>query len=160
MSGIFCMLISIPVMAQELPPRPIVVTVSTVQNLSFGAFAVVSTGGSVIIDPTGSRSYLGNIILLSGGFDFSAALFFIEANSGTQISVLKGSGTGGTLTGDNGGTMTVEVGDSYPLSPFVINVDPPTNTTVTVGGTLFVGDLTSNPAGNYSGYFYVTFVQE
>lgn len=154
------MLISIPVMAQEFPPRPIVVTVSTAQSLNFGAFCITAAGGSVIIYPDGSRSVTGDVIPISLGFLFSTALFEIEANPGTTISILNGAGTEATLTGDTGETMTMQVGTSYPLSPFVINTVPPDVTQVTLGGTLFVGSMIANPPGNYSGTFVVTFVQE
>ncbi len=146
--------------AQELPPRPIVVTVNMAQSLSFGAFSITGTGGSVIIYSDGSRSSTGDIVLLSLGYSFSTAMFDIEANPGTIISILSGPGTEAVLSGDSGGTMTMQVGESSPASPFVISVAPPATTQVLVGGTLTVGDPITNPPGNYSGTFDVIFVQE
>ncbi|NSW95840.1 MAG: DUF4402 domain-containing protein, partial [Bacteroidales bacterium] len=46
--------------AQEPPPRPI--RIDLVQNLSFGAFYQGPSGGSITIDPTGTRSSTGDVI--------------------------------------------------------------------------------------------------
>lgn len=148
-------LLHISAHAQEMPPRPITITVSLIQNLSFGTFCPFSTGGSVIISSTGSRSATGNIILLSSSF--SAALFYIEANPGTLISILNGPDV--TLNGSNGGSMILHLGDSSPASPFVIPASTPIQT-VQIGGTLIAGSILSNPAGSYNGSFSITFIQE
>ncbi|NQU87024.1 MAG: DUF4402 domain-containing protein, partial [Mariniphaga sp.] len=143
---------------QEKPPRPITVTVNLSQNLSFGAFSQGNTGGSVIIYPNGSRSSTGDIILLNLGFSFSTALYDVVGNPGTIISILNGSNT--TLTGSNGGSMILTIGDSSPSSPFILTTIFPIATQVSIGGTLTVGNPLANPPGNYSGTFDVTFVQE
>jgi hypothetical protein len=142
--------------AQEPPPRPVEVTVS--QNLGFGAFAHGLSGGTVIINPAGSRSSTGDIILLNLGYTFSAALYRLVANPGTVISILNGSDI--TLTGSNGGSMVLHIGASDPVSPFVITTSPPLYTEMKVGGTLTVGNSASNPPGAYNGLFYITFIQE
>jgi hypothetical protein len=143
---------------QEPPPYPMTVTVSLTQNLSFGAFYQGGIGGSVIIASGGSRSSTGDIVLLNMGFTFSAGLYNIVANRGTLISVLNGADA--TLTGSNGGTLTVKIGNSSPLSPFIITTSPPSSTQMFVGATLIVGNPASNPAGNYTGTFNITFIQE
>ena len=143
--------------AQEPPPRPITVTV-TAQILSFGAFTLGAVGGTVAITAGGSRNATGDVILLGLGYPFSAALYQIVANPGTVISLLNGPDV--SLTGSNGGSMILHIGASSPASPFVTNAIPPLSNPLTIGGTLTVGNLVSNPAGNYTGTFDVTFVQE
>ena len=142
---------------QELPPRPIKVTVSLVQNLSFGAFYHIGTG-SVIIFPDGSRYSTGGVVLLSMGYSFNSGLYDVVANRGTLITILNGPDA--TLTGSNGGFLILHIGDSDPLSPFIVTTTPPAATQVRIGGTVIVGNAGANPPGNFSGTFDVTFVQE
>ena len=142
--------------AQEPPPRPVEVTV--VQNLGFGAFAQGAIGGSVIINSAGLRSSSGDIILLNLGYIFAAASYRLVANAGTVISILNGPNV--SLPGSNGGSMTLQIGASDPVSPFVIMTVPPAFTLMNVGGTLTVGNPGANPPGNYSGTFDITFIQE
>lgn len=144
--------------AQELPPRPISVTVNMSQNLSFGAFYHFSTGGTVTINSDGSRSATGDVVLLNLGFSYSTGLYDLVGNPGTLVSILKGPDA--VLSGSNGGSMTLKIGDADPVSPFIITTIPPSATQLRIGGTLIVGSPLSNPPGNYSGTFDITFVQE
>lgn len=147
------------VSAQEDPPRPIVVTVNSSQHLSFGAFSHGATGGTVTVNPDESRSSTGDIFLLNMGYVYSAALFDIQANPGTVISIVNGPDV--TLTGSNGGTLLLHIGTSLPASPFATTVPWPTVTQVRIGGTLTVsGNPLANPPGNYTGSYSVTFIQE
>jgi hypothetical protein len=154
---IFLFLICIPVSAQEMPPRPISVTVVTSQNLSFGNFAQGALGGTVSVSSSGTRSWTGNIVLLNGG-SVSPALFDVVANPGTLITIVNGSDV--SLNGSNGGTMMLHIGTSSTGSPFITTVARPTPTHVYIGGTLTVGNPGANPPGDYSGTFQVTFVQQ
>lgn len=143
---------------QELPPRPISVYVNPAQGLNFGAFYHGTAGGTVIIYPNGSRSVTGDVIQANMGIIYSPALFEIEANPGTLISILNGPDV--ILSGSNGGTMTLHIGSADPGSPLVTTALPPDRTLVSIGGTLTVGNSLANPPGNYSGTFSVTFIQE
>jgi hypothetical protein len=142
--------------AQEMPPRP--VSVYLVRSLSFGAFAPGNLGGTITISPDGARSSSGEIYFFNLGFVYYEAVFEIEGNAGTLISVLKGDDV--TLTGSSGGTMTMHLGDSYPSSPIILNTNAPDRTQYHLGGVLNVGNLLANPPGQYNGVFYVTFIQE
>jgi len=153
---LFMIFDGLPLQAQEMPPRPIAVYLE--QDLSFGAFYHGFTGGDVIIYPDGSRSATGDVVLVNLGFLYFEAVFRVDANPGTLVSVLFGSQS--ILTGSNGGFMTVEVGESYPVSPFICTAVPPDRTAVSVGGRLIVGNSLANPVGDYSGLFMVTFIQE
>ncbi len=138
---------------QEHPPRPISVTVSVIQNLNFGTFCHGNSGGTVIINPDGSRSSTGDVILLPG--TFSTGLYSVCGNAGTMITILNGPDA--ALTGSGGGTLILKIGDYDPPIPFILT--SPT-IQVRIGGTLMVGDPLLNPPGNYSGFFNVTFFQE
>lgn len=142
--------------AQPDPPRPI--TVTTTQDIAFGAFYHGSSGGDISITTTGSRSANGDIILLGLGYVYSAAWFDIVANEGTLINLVPITDI--TLTGSNGGTMTLHFGVPDPEPPFVTTAIPPATTQMKIGGTLSVLDPGSNPPGNYSGTFDLIFIQE
>jgi hypothetical protein len=142
----------------EAPPRPISVSVDLSQHLSFGAFYHGNIGGSVIIYPDGSRSSTGDVILLSMGFTFSTGILEVVGYPGTLVSILNGAPA--TLSGSNGGSMTINLGGYDPPSPFILTTIPPDATQVRVGGTLTVSNPLANPPGNYSGTYDVIFVQE
>jgi hypothetical protein len=153
-----CLLLShAKLKAQEFPPFPIKVSVNTSQGLNFGAFYLGPAGGNIIINPNGTRFVTGNIVEVSTGYNYSPALFEVESNPGTIISIL---GSNAVLTGSNGGTMTLQTGDSNPSSPFITTATPPVKTIVSLGGILSVNDPLSSPPGAYSGVFQVTFIQE
>ncbi len=144
--------------AQEDPPRPISLYVYPAQGLMFGAIVQGTTGGTVTVYPDGSRSSTGDVTLISLGITYSPALFGIEANPGTLISILNGPDA--TLTGSNGGTMILQIGSSDPVSPFVCTLPRPARNLVWIGGTLIVGTPLASPSGSYSGSFSITFMQE
>jgi hypothetical protein len=144
--------------SQTLPPVPFTIYTNPAQGLYFGAFFTGASGGTVIIYPDNTRSVTGTVIQASLGYSFSAAIFEVEAIAGTRVGIVNGPDV--TLTGSNGGSMTLHLGSSLPTSPFVCNVAPPSRTQVSIGGTLTVGNILSNPVGSYSGTFSVTFVQE
>lgn len=144
--------------AQQPPPRPINVYVNPAQGLIFGAFYQGVVGGTVILYPNGSRSSTGDIVLANLGYPFSAAIYQIDANVGTLITIMNGPNV--TLTGSNGGTLTLHIGTSLPTSPFVTTAVSPARTQVMIGGTLTVGSPLANPSGNYNGTYSVTFIQQ
>ncbi len=147
------------VTAQELPPRPIVVTPDPSWPLSFGAFTPGASGGTISVVPDGTaRTATGTVLPLNLGQSFSPAMFRIKANPGTVVSILTGSPS--TLNGSNGGTLSLQLDGTWPSSPLVTQLPYPQETTVLVGGTLTVGNIGTNPAGSYSGVVNVTFVQE
>jgi hypothetical protein len=143
--------------AQEPPPRPVVVTPMP-PGLGFGAFTQGAAGGTVTINSGGSRSSTGDVILLGLGIPFSTAEYQIVGNQGTVVSILNGPDV--SLPGSGGGSMILHLGNTSPLSPFVITTIPPAFTLLYIGGTLTVGSPAANPPGNYSGTFNITFIQE
>ncbi len=141
-----------------LPPRPIAIFTNPEQGLIFGTFFRGNTGGSVIIYPDGSRSVTGDIIQSNIGVPFSPAIFEVEANQGTIITILNGPDI--ILNGSNEGTVSLRLGNANTGSPFITSAQRPARTTVRIGGTLTVNGPLTSPSGAYSGVFYVTFIHQ
>jgi hypothetical protein len=142
----------------SLPPDPTAITVFTTQNLSFGAFSHGSSGGTVVVSNSGMRSVTGDVVPLNLGFNYFNAIFEVDTPLGSIISIMNGSDA--ILTGSNGGSMLLHIGNSDPPSPFVTVVPQPVRTQVNIGGTVTVGNASTNPPGTYTGVFYITFNQE
>ena len=142
----------------SLPGDPANLSVYTIQNISFGAFSHGSTGGTISIANNGTRTSTGDVIALNLGISYYNSIFEIESPAGTIISILNGPDA--TLTGSNGGSMSLHIGSSNPGSPFNNVVGPPGRTQINVGGTLTVGGAATAPPGSYTGTIYITFNQE
>ena len=69
----------------SIPGDPGALSVYTVQNMSFGAFSIGSTGGTVIISNNGSRSVTGDVVLLNLGTLFFQSIFNYSALSNSLI---------------------------------------------------------------------------
>jgi len=147
----------IPLLGIEKPPRPVTIFIDPAQGLSFGAFFQGTSGGTVIIYAAGSRSTTGSIIQANLGFSFSPAIFEVDAEPGTIVTI--SNGPDATLTGSNGGTMSMHIGSSSLGSPFIATAVSPARTQIRIGGTLTVGSSLANPPGNYNGTFSITFIQ-
>lgn len=143
------------VFAQEPPPRPVEIT-ATSQSLSFGTFTYALVTGTVTVTPAGSRSASG-VVLINIGTP-AAALFNVVGNAGTLVTIVNGPDV--VLTSPGGGTLTLHIGASDPVSPFVISTEYPNPTLLYIGGTLTVGNSVTSPPGTYSGTFDLTFSQD
>jgi len=139
--------------AQEPPPRPIIA--SKTQDLSFATFYQGGAGGTVTILANGTRIAGGSVILFGSGG--APAIFSIRANNGTVISFLKPTAT---LSDGSGHTLSLQISDTSPSTPFVTTNNWPTPTVVSMGGILTIGTPAANPPGNYSGTFAITFIKE
>jgi hypothetical protein len=147
------------VSGQEMPPKPITVTVSTLQHLNFGTFIQPGTAGSVTVDFSGVRTPGGDVIIPALSYNAheipTPALFAVTALPGTLITIQNGADV--LLNGSNSGHLSLKIGPASTGSPFIAQG---TTTLVYIGGTLTVGPMSSNPAGSYSGSFSVTFIQQ
>ncbi|MBK7883952.1 MAG: DUF4402 domain-containing protein [Chitinophagaceae bacterium] len=141
----------------SLPFDP-AISIYTTQNISFGAFSHGNAGGTISISNTGTRTATGSVTALNLGVQYFQAIFEIEAPVGTIISILNGPDV--ILSGSNGGTMLLQIGDSNPASPFSTVVSPPGRTPINIGGSISVGNSAANPPGSYNGVFYLIFNQE
>lgn len=144
--------------AQEQPPKPIQIFAMPGQGIIFGAFAQGSLGGTVTVSNSGARASTGDIVLLNIGPLYAPAIYEVEGNAGMVVSIMNGSSV--SLSGSNGGSITLNIGTSDVGSPFVLNTQSPARMLVHIGGTLVIGPPASNPPGNYSGTYQVTFIQE
>lgn len=144
------------VMAQEEPPRPL--EVNLYQHLSFGTFVLGYSGGIITILPDGSRSVTGDIIPLYTNTQYHPAIFEVLANPGVIINIANGPDV--LLNGSNGGHMLLHPDASLPASPFINATRPPFKTQIMIGGTITVGNALENPAGEYTGQFFITFIQQ
>ncbi|MFA7489520.1 MAG: DUF4402 domain-containing protein [Mariniphaga sp.] len=144
---------------QSPMPPPNRLQVYATQELSFGSFSTGSSGGTVIISPTGNRSVTGTVIefMLSVG---NSAIFEVRLIQGRMVHILLPTQATLTRVG-SGEIMTItDFTTDKPGNGFVTTAAHPFFNTVTVGATLHVGNISSNPPGNYSGTFPVTFIQE
>jgi hypothetical protein len=132
--------------------------VTTTQNLSFGAFSQGSSGGTITVSTSGTRTASGTVVPLNLGIQYFQAIFQVQDSTGTIVSILNGPDA--TLQGSNGGTMALHLSNSDPASPFISTIDPPGTTAISIGGTLTVGNADVTPPGNYTGTFYITFNNE
>ena len=146
------------VQSQPPPPKPISIYNNPSQGLIFGAFFQGTSGGTVVINHDGTRTITGTLVGANLGYPYSAAVFEVDANAGTMVSIMNGPNV--TLTGSNGGTITLQIGAASTGASFVTTAIPPSRTQVRIGGTLTVGTPASNPSGNYTGTFSVTFIQQ
>jgi hypothetical protein len=143
----FLMLINVPAKAQ--------ISTTVIQQLSFGTFCPVSAGGSINISPAGARSVTGDIITLNqNSAHYMQAVIEVEAPIGSRLAIVDANTQ---LKGSSGGAMTLHINGTYPVSPFTTTT---LKTTINVGGTLTISNLTANPSGKYSGPFYITFIME
>ena len=145
--------------AQQPFPPPLQLQVYTVQYLGFGSFYTGASGGTVQISPTGLRSTSGTVIGLTSGPGMQA-IFNVRLVPGRLVHISMSNSAILTRVGGYE-TMTVTgfVSDK-PGNSFVTTGGHPFINPVQIGATLYVGNLSSNPAGDYTGTFSVTFIQE
>lgn len=134
------------------------ITINNIQNFNFGTFYQGNTGGSIDISTSGTRSANGDIILMNSISSGAQAIFEIDAPKGAVISLLGISDA--TLTGSNGGTITLQVGAADLSNPFIVTTVSPALTRIQISGKLLVGDSKTSPPGIYQGTFSITFNQE
>lgn len=130
-------------------------TMTTVQDLSFGAF-VAGSGGTVTISPQAARTGSGDVVLMTSG-QFSqgrAASFDLSGSSNATYQITLPSDGSVTLTGSQGGSMSLSAFTSSPSGSGQLNLLG--TQTLYVGATLAVSS--NQAAGSYSGSFSVTAV--
>ena len=147
------------VFAQGSPfPPPREIRVFATQELGFGGFYTGIAGGNVIISHTGSRSATGTVVL-AGGLG-QPAIFIVELLPGRLVNIMIYPQTTTLSRIGGGGSMTMTIGPTDKGTSFVTSAGHPFRNPVQVGGILHVGNIVSNPAGEYTGTFNVTFIQE
>ena len=164
---LFCLLmisiiIVIPAMAQEKPPRPIKIIVNLARYLNFGTIIPTSvSGGTLHVDYDGTPTPNGDILLLHS-YLCTSLLFIVDAEPGVLINIIYPVpnpvlNNGGNHLQMHLGTPNVELQSGSNGSQFITKTQ---FTNIYIGGTLDIGPLATNPAGNYLGTFPVTFIQQ
>lgn len=123
------------------------------QDMQFGTFFPGISGGTVTISLTGVRSSTGSIVLLPGATPAPAIYEFYsqgKTNAYVQITSTPLNRMGG------GGQLPLSV----TYSPENFNISNGTTIRITVGGTITVGPLTSNPNGVYNGTLSITLISQ
>lgn len=153
------------IIAQTVPDFPQrSATVQATQSLNFGDFTLTSagsSGGTVIVDHQGQRSGTGDIVLLNISSSAHAAIFEYKLCPGRRVTISYPASI--NLTGDNGGTMKLNLGETSKGAngtSFSSNSGCDDIHQISIGGTLEVSNLSTNPEGLYSGSFGITFIQE
>ncbi|MBP9018408.1 MAG: DUF4402 domain-containing protein [Bacteroidales bacterium] len=128
--------------------------VNITSNLNFGTFYPVGDGGKVIIDNSGTRQSEGNIVLMPSS---SSSCSFTTRNNRNSKECNVQSATvqsSVNLIRDGGnGSMKLELNK---ISPSNWIIEPKETVTVSFGGILYVGPISSNPPGIYSGSFEIS----
>lgn len=128
-------------------------SVTVDQDLTFGKFCPSSSsGGTVTVSNTGTRSATGNVILFTSSYTEAIFTFFSGNRFRTIYSITTNSPRTLSRVG-GGGTMKLTVGTPSPAS-FTLSKNR--SRSFSIGGTLTVGSITANPGGDYTGTFTVT----
>ncbi|MCP5063821.1 MAG: DUF4402 domain-containing protein [Ignavibacteriae bacterium] len=126
-----------------------------IDDLSLGVFYTGSTGGTVIMPAVGTRSATGSVVLFSTNTG-NPALLRIELGEDEYYTVTADNIV--NLTNGSGGSMSLEVNDFFPVSPFYQNQDGDRD--IYIGGVLTVGSPATTTAGSYTGSFRLTIVKD
>jgi hypothetical protein len=127
------------------------IAISNTQTLAFGKFAA-GTGGTITVDPNGTRSSSGGVILLSSAGGTAATFNVSDSNpanmNNTYIITLPDNDTVVLASGSNSMAL-----NNFVSSPAGSSTLAGGTEVLAVGATLTVG--TNQPVGSYSGSFSV-----
>lgn len=146
LSLLFILLFSMPLNAQ--------VKLTIDQGLNFGSLYPVGSGGTVTISDDGVRTSTGSVVLFPSTYNESRftlsttrkARYYNVFNLTIQSPI--------TMKRTGGGSMTLYLNTDGSNSGWSVSQKNPV--TLYMGGTLYVGSVTANPPGNYSGSFTIT----
>lgn len=135
-------------------------TVTDTQAINFGTFCLTGgAGGTVTVGYDGSRTSTGDILLLSMAPTAQPAIFEIKLCPGGNVSITFDATI--TLTGSNGGELTLDIGPTEKGpngSIFATNSDCNIITPLHVGGTLNIPGTAIS--GTYTGSLAITINQQ
>jgi hypothetical protein len=124
------------------------------QPLSFGRFAPEATGGSIVVNPDGSRLTQGNVV--PTGLNHNPARFYVTGQLKSQFEVILPDGP--VLLYREGGNETLQVTNFTLDNEDEIWVLEDGTRMINLGATLEVGSLEENPTGMYSGTYSIVFL--
>lgn len=134
-----------------------VFSVNVQQGFQFGSFTQGNAGGIISISPEGIRTGSGAVVPLNFGTAATPLVLELQGQRGSMVSMLTETST---LTGSNGGSMTLKITGTNPPMPFIIPEDAPEKSIIKIGAELMVGNAQQSPPGNYSGSLNISFVLE
>lgn len=124
-------------------------------QLNFGSFAPVADGGSIVITPEGTRSWMGLAVLSKG--THNAASFNVTGENNATFSISLPVAPVILTNTSNAKTMTVTDWVSDPPQGNGAGILEQGSKTINVGATLIVGSIQDNPKGIYTGTYTITF---
>lgn len=145
--------------AQSPFPPPSQLQVYANQELAFGSFFAGTSGGTVTISPTGTRSVSGTVIELAQS-PGSPAIFDLRLVPGRIVHIVFPGSAQLVRKGGGGVLMLTDFTTDKPGNSFVTTAAHPFINPVQVGATLNVRGPNENESGDYMGTFNVTFIQE
>jgi len=145
----------------SLPQRSF--TANPIQTLSFGDISILpgSSGGTVTLDYNGNPSTSGSVVLLNLGGTRQQAIYEFKLCPGRLVTITYPPTV--TLTGSNGGSMTLHLGATnlgVSGSSFYTNAGCDNIQRIKQGGELDIGSIVANPQGVYTGTISITFNQQ
>jgi hypothetical protein len=132
--------------------------VNVVQDLSFGSFVIGASGGTITITPEGTRTTTGTIVHLANSTE-APAIFEVSKPGSSKKQVNIVFPVSAYLT-RSGGSERIVVNNFKSDKPSGFWSSLFLTQRVNVGATLTVQGLSTNPPGNYTGTFSVTFAYE
>lgn len=145
--------------AQSPFPPPSQLQVYANQELSFGSFFAGTSGGTVTISPTGTRSVTGTVVELAQS-PGTPAIFDLRLVPGRVVHIVFPASAQLVRKGGGGVLMLTDFTTDKPGNSFVTTAAHPFINPVQVGATLNVRGPNENSSGDYMGTFSVTFIQE
>lgn len=124
------------------------------QPLSFGRFSPEATGGSIVVNPDGSRLTQGTVV--PTGLNHNPARFYVTGQLKSQFEVILPEGP--VLLYREGGNETLQVTNFTLDNENEIWVLEDGTRMINMGATLEVGSLEENPTGMYSGTYSIVFL--
>jgi len=143
---LFILVFSMPLNAQ--------VTLRLDQGLNFGSLYPVGSGGTVTISDDGVRSSTGSVVLFPSTYNASSFTLSTTKRNRTYNVYRLRITSPITMTRTGGGSMTLYLNTNGSDAGW--SVTQSRSVTLLMGGTLYVGSVTANPPGNYSGSFTIT----
>jgi hypothetical protein len=125
------------------------------EQLNFGKFTPVTSGGAVVISPDGTRSAIGTVALASS--DFSPGRFTVTGAPEASFTVQLPGGPIELVHQSSNKVLLVDNWISDPSNGSGTPVLTNGSQIVSIGATLNVGSIEDNPVGIYSGSFQLTF---
>jgi len=130
-----------------------IISVTEIQQLSFGQFSPLANGGSVTISPRGSRTTNGSIIVTEN--PVHQGIFSVSGTQDNKLNVLLP--TNYVYIYHQNGVNSMYLDNWKVEMPNNGYSESSKNFIVNIGSTIHVAPIESNPVGLYIGSYPVVF---